>query len=114
MKYPEEMYIYGNLRRCLISIASTSKGQPCKQTDVKCYDDSEDEPESQNDNLSSDDSDSESDTEYIEDPVNQKRKCARMSVYSGKNKSLSTQRKYQFQSAESIKLEQNKNNSSDK
>lgn len=50
MKYPEEMYIYGNLRRCLISIASTSKGQPCKQTDVKCYDDSEDEPESQNDN----------------------------------------------------------------
>ena len=46
--------------------------------------------------------------------VNKKRKCARMSVYSGKIKSLSTQRRYQFQSAKSIKLEKNKNNNSNK
>ena len=106
--------MYGNLRRCLISIASTSKGQPCKQTDIKCYDGSEDESENKNDNNSSDDSDSESDTEYKEDTVIQKHKCARMSVCHGKNMSLSTQRKYQFQSAESIKLEKKKNNNTRK
>ena len=114
MKYPEELYIYENLRRCLISIASTSKGQPCKPTDIKCYDGTDDESTNQNNNSSSDESDSESETEYKEEPINQKRKCARMSVYHGKNKSLSTQRKFQFQNAESIKFENNKNDRSNK
>jgi hypothetical protein len=90
------------MRRCLITIAADCKGQPSDRTDIKCYDDSEDES---NNETSSDDSDSESDTEYNDAPLNEKRKCARMSVYSCNDKNMSSQRKYQFQSADSIKLE---------
>jgi hypothetical protein len=107
MAYPEHAFQYNDIRRCIISIAATCKGQPSHATDIKCYESSGDESDNRE---SEDESDSESDTEYNEAPVNEKRKCARMSVYGCNDKKMSSQRKYQFQSYDSIKLEKKQRN----
>ena len=101
LSIPARSFTFRKLKRVFLEIAGLSKLTPLHSDDDVISD-------VDSDVQSSDESESESDTEYPQNHVNSHKRFKRMSVYPTACKSLSTQRKYIYESADAIKFEKNK------